>query len=84
MPKVGNSHQCTWFSISKQTVATRLDSVLEETYSIETTTQLVVRMGFQSSRADQDLWWRKSPHYKGYDYLATQVDDVICVGKDPL
>jgi hypothetical protein len=40
-------------------------------------------MGFQPSRADQDLWWRKSDNYEGYDYIATHVDDIICVAKDP-
>ena len=40
-------------------------------------------MGFQPSRADQDLWWRPSDDYKGYDYIATHVDDIICVAKDP-
>eukprot|EP00980_Cylindrotheca_fusiformis_P010182 scaffold2267_cov92-Cylindrotheca_fusiformis.AAC.1 len=44
---------------------------------------LLLRMGFQPSRADQDLWWRKSDEYDGYDYIATHVDDVICVSKDP-
>ena len=45
--------------------------------------ELFRRMGFQPSRADQDLWWRKSDDYEGYDYLATHVDDIICVSKDP-
>jgi hypothetical protein len=40
-------------------------------------------MGFQPSRADQDLWWKKSDDYDSYDYLATHVDDVICVAKNP-
>jgi hypothetical protein len=40
-------------------------------------------MGFQPSRADQGLWWKKSDDYDGYDYLATHVDDVICVTKNP-
>ena len=44
---------------------------------------LMLRMGFQPSRADQDLWWRKSDDYDGYDYLATHVDDVICVAMNP-
>jgi hypothetical protein len=45
--------------------------------------ELLQRMGFQPSRADQDLWWRPSDDYKGYDYIATHVDDIICVSKDP-
>jgi hypothetical protein len=42
----------------------------------------MLRMGFQPSRADQDLWWRKADNYEGYDYIATHVDDIICVAKD--
>ena len=41
------------------------------------------RMGFNTSRADQDLWWRKSDDYEGYDYVATHVDDIIIVSKNP-
>jgi hypothetical protein len=44
---------------------------------------LMIRMGFQPSRADPDLWWRKSEDYDGYDYIAKHVDDIICVAKDP-
>lgn len=44
---------------------------------------LLLRMGFQPSRADQDLWWRRSDDYEGYDYIATHVDDIICAAKDP-
>lgn len=43
----------------------------------------LLRMGFTPSRADQDLWWRKSDDYNGYDYIATHVDDIICVARDP-
>lgn len=45
--------------------------------------ELLLRMGFQPSRADQDLWWKKSPDYEGYDYIATHVDDIICAARDP-
>jgi hypothetical protein len=41
------------------------------------------RMGFVSSRADQDLWVRRSDDYKGYDYIATHVDDLIIAAKNP-
>lgn len=44
---------------------------------------LLLRMGFQPSRADSELWYRKSDEYEGYDYIATHVDDIICVAKDP-
>jgi hypothetical protein len=40
-------------------------------------------MGFQPSRADQDLWLRKSDNYNGYDYMATHVDDIITASKQP-
>ena len=40
-------------------------------------------MGFTPSRADQDLWLRKSDEHKGYDYIATHVDDIIIVAKNP-
>lgn len=41
------------------------------------------RMGFKTSRADADLWLKESECGTTYDYIATHVDDVICVGKDP-
>ena len=41
-------------------------------------------LGFKPSRADQDLWIRKSDEYEGYDYIATHVDDIIIVAKDPV
>ena len=40
-------------------------------------------MGFNPSRPNQDLWWRKSNDYEGYDYVATHVDDIIIVSKNP-
>eukprot|EP00957_Ditylum_brightwellii_P070166 5330408-Ditylum_brightwellii.AAC.1 len=40
-------------------------------------------MGFTPSRADQDLWLKKSDHYDGYDYIATHVDDLIIAAKEP-
>ena len=40
-------------------------------------------MGFEPTRADQDLWIRRSDDYDGYDYIATHVDDLIIVSKDP-
>eukprot|EP00957_Ditylum_brightwellii_P067787 5145126-Ditylum_brightwellii.AAC.1 len=40
-------------------------------------------MGLTPSRADQDLWLRKSDEHKGYDYIATHVDDIIIVAKNP-
>ena len=41
------------------------------------------RMGFTASRADPDLWYRKSDDYHGYDYIATHVDDLLIAAKDP-
>jgi len=40
--------------------------------------------GFKPSRADPDLWIRLEDDGESYEYIATHVDDVICVGKDPL
>jgi hypothetical protein len=40
-------------------------------------------MGFVCSRADQDLWLKKSTTYNGYDYIATHVDDIIIAAGDP-
>eukprot|EP00957_Ditylum_brightwellii_P178420 13590377-Ditylum_brightwellii.AAC.1 len=41
-------------------------------------------MGFTPSIADQDLWIHKSEEYNGYDNIATHVDDLIIVSKNPL
>eukprot|EP00957_Ditylum_brightwellii_P120661 9203767-Ditylum_brightwellii.AAC.1 len=41
-------------------------------------------MGLEPSRADQDLWIKKSEHYEGYDYIATQMDDIMIVAKNLL
>jgi Reverse transcriptase (RNA-dependent DNA polymerase) len=41
------------------------------------------RMGFTCSRADLDLWIKKSEDYEGYDYIATHVDDLIIAAKNP-
>eukprot|EP00957_Ditylum_brightwellii_P015719 1185301-Ditylum_brightwellii.AAC.1 len=41
-------------------------------------------MKFTPSRADQDLWIKKSDLYNGYYYIATHVDDIIIVAKDPV
>ena len=40
-------------------------------------------MGFVPTRADQDLWYKRSEHYDGYDYIATHVDDLIIASKKP-
>eukprot|EP00957_Ditylum_brightwellii_P185649 14134862-Ditylum_brightwellii.AAC.1 len=40
-------------------------------------------MGFSQLHADQDLWLEKSEEYKGYNYIATHVDDIIIVAKNP-
>ena len=39
-------------------------------------------MGFSVSRADVDLWIKKTNDGNGYEYIATHVDDVIIVVKD--
>ena len=40
-------------------------------------------LGFRSSRADQDLWYRESKDYEGYDYIASHVDDLLIASKRP-
>ena len=40
-------------------------------------------MGFKPSRADQDLWIRKSDDHDGHDYVATHVDDILIAARDP-
>lgn len=45
--------------------------------------ECLMRMGFKPTRADPDLWYRKSDDYEGYDYMATHVDDVIIAAKRP-
>ena len=42
-----------------------------------------LRMGFRPSRADQDIWYRLSEDGKTYEYIASHVDDIIIVSKDP-
>ena len=41
-------------------------------------------MGFSPTRAVQDLWYRKSPDYDRYNYIATHVDDIIIAAKRPI
>ena len=40
-------------------------------------------MGFAQCRADPDLWIKKDHNNKTYEYIATYVDDLILVMKDP-
>ena len=41
-------------------------------------------MGFQPSRADQGLWYRKSDDFDGYDCIVTHVDGILVVAKKPM
>ena len=38
-------------------------------------------MGFEPSRHDADAWMKEGPHRN--DYVATNVDDLAVVAKDP-
>ncbi|MGH7955315.1 MAG: reverse transcriptase domain-containing protein, partial [Gloeomargaritales cyanobacterium] len=38
-------------------------------------------MGFLPTRADPDLWYKRSPDYNGYDYIGTHIDDLIIAAK---
>jgi hypothetical protein len=40
-------------------------------------------MGFESSRADPDVWLRCREDESGYDYVCTHVDDFTIFAKDP-
>ena len=42
------------------------------------------KMEFKPTRADPDLWIKESDDGKKYEYMATYVDDIIIVGKDPM
>ena len=41
------------------------------------------RIGFTASRADLDLWYRKSDDYHGYEYIVTHINDFLIAAKDP-
>jgi len=45
--------------------------------------ECLMHMGFTPTRADPDLWYRKSDDYEGYDCMATHVDDIIIAAKRP-
>jgi hypothetical protein len=44
---------------------------------------VIRKMGFKPSRADPDLWIKESNDGKIYEYIATYVDDIIIVAKEP-
>ena len=46
--------------------------------------ECLMRIGFTPTRADPDLWYRKSDDYEGDDYMATHVDDIIIAAKRPV
>ena len=35
------------------------------------------RHGFIQTQSDQDMWYKKSYEYNGYDYIITHVDDFL-------
>ena len=39
--------------------------------------------GFEPTRADPDLWFKRAQNGKYYEYIASHVDDIIIVSKDP-
>ena len=41
-------------------------------------------MGFNPSREDQDLWYKKADEYYGYYYISTHVDDFLISSKNPV
>ena len=50
----------------------------------ESLADLLRRIGFTATRADPDLWYKKSPYYEGYDYIATHVDNLMVAAKRPM
>ena len=42
---------------------------------------LLQKISFQPTRADQDLWYRKLNDYEGYDFIATHFNDILIVAK---
>ena len=45
---------------------------------------LLREMGFQPTQVDQNLWYRKSDDYDGYNFIATHVDDFLILAKNPM
>ena len=43
----------------------------------------LINIGFKTSRADSDIWIRKSYDYEGYDYIAIHIGDVIIADNNP-
>ena len=41
-------------------------------------------MRFRPTREDPDLWIKESDEGNSYEYIATYVDDIIIVDKDPI
>ena len=44
---------------------------------------LLQRMGFEPSRADQDLWYKLCEDKTKYEYVSTHVDDLIIAAIEP-
>lgn len=44
---------------------------------------MIRSMGFKPSRVDPDLWMKETDSGEHYEYIATYVDDIIIVAKDP-
>ena len=46
--------------------------------------EAIAEMGFQPTRADPDLWIKLDQENNKYEYIATYVDDIIVVSKNPM
>ena len=46
--------------------------------------EAISNMGFQPTRADPDLWIKLDEGSNKYEYIATYVDDIIVVSKNPM
>ena len=43
----------------------------------------LLELGFEQSRAKRNIWMRKSPKHECYKYVATYIDDICIIMKDP-
>ena len=43
----------------------------------------LIELDFKLSRADPNLWIKENTNHDGYIYIATRVDNLICISKKP-
>ena len=65
--------------------------MLKELYGMKTEARafhelladVLQHIGFVPTRADQDIWWKSSTDYQGYNYICTHVDDILIISRSP-